>query len=74
MVKLALPSSREGRSFFEMPCWCRAMRFRLRAGFAAEPCAFRWLAVGSLTVLRREEAMFACFNISNRANVYNIDI
>jgi len=35
-------------------CGCRAMCFRLRAGVAAQPCAFRWLAPGPRTMLRLE--------------------
>ena len=33
-------------------CGCWAMCFRLRAGVAAKPCAFRWLAPGPRTKLR----------------------
>ena len=35
-------------------CVCRALCLRLRAGVAAQPCAFRWPALGSRTVLRLE--------------------
>ena len=35
-------------------CWFRAMCFRLRAGVAVRPCAFRWLAPGHRTMLRLE--------------------
>ena len=35
-------------------CWYWAMCFRLRAGVAVRPCAFRWLAPGHRTMLRLE--------------------